>query len=255
VTVIDPDAVDPAAVTDAAAAASALGGRLASSTARLVQTAARLTDAEARQASLLPGWSRGHVLTHLARNADSIANLLIWARTRTQTPQYASLEAREQGVTEGADRRAAELLADIEATAAALTGQSALLSAADWAYQVHGIRGPAHPAWYALWRRLMEVEIHHVDLAAGYEPADWPEDFAVQCLPRVAAGFAHPGAPAAVLHSAGDDRRYPIGPPGPVPGREISGESRQLLAWLTGRGNGLGLVSRPAGPLPELPAW
>ena len=254
-TAIDPDAVDPAAATDPAAAAGALGGRLASSTARLVQTAARLTDTEARQASLLPGWSRGHVLTHLARNADSIANLLIWARTRTQTPQYASLEAREQGVAEGADRPAAELLADIEATASALTGQAALLSAADWAYQVHGLRGDAHPAWYSLWRRLTEVEIHHVDLAAGYEPADWPEDFAVQCLRRVAADFARPGVPAAVLHSAGDDLRYPIGPSGPVPERQITGDSRQLLAWLTGRGSGLGLVSRPAGPLPELPAW
>ena len=189
------------------------------------------------------------------QNADTIANLRNWARTRTQTPQYASLEAREQGVTEGADRPAAELLADIEATAAALAGQSALLSAADWAYQVHGIRGPAHPAWYSLWRRLTETEIHHVDLAAGYEPADWPEDFAVQCLARVAADFARAGVPAAVLHSAGDDRQYQIGPAGPAPERQITGDSRQLLAWLTGRGNGLGLVSRPAGPLPELPAW
>ena len=45
--------------------------------------------------SLLPGWSRGHVLTHLARNADGAVNLLTWARTGVETPQYVSQEQRE----------------------------------------------------------------------------------------------------------------------------------------------------------------
>jgi maleylpyruvate isomerase len=252
---VDPAAVDPAAVTDPAAAAAALGLRLAASTARLTDTAARLTDAQVRQDSLLPGWSRGHLLTHLARNADSIANLLIWARTRTETPQYASQDAREEGISDGAHRRAAELLDDLQASSAALTGQAALLSAADWGYQVHGLGGNAHPAWYSLWRRLTETEIHHADLGAGYSPGDWPEDFAVQCLARVAADFTDRGAPAVVLHSDGDDREYQIGPPGTAPGTQISGGSRALLAWLTGRGNGTGLRSQPAGPLPELPSW
>ena len=31
--------------------------------------------------SALPGWSRAHVLTHVARNADAMINLLTWART------------------------------------------------------------------------------------------------------------------------------------------------------------------------------
>ena len=251
---VDPAAVDPAAVTDPAAAAAALGPRLAASTARLTDTAARLTDAQARQDSLLPGWSRGHLLTHLARNADSLANLLIWARTRTETPQYASQEAREQGVSDGAHRPAAELLADLQASSAALTAQAALLSAADWGYQVRGLGGHAHPAWYSLWRRLTETEIHHADLGAGYGPGDWPKTSRCSAWPRVAAQFADPGAPAVVLHSDGDDREYQIGPPGTAPGAQISGGSRTLLAWLTGRSNGTGLRS-PAGPLPELPSW
>ena len=35
-----------------------------------------------RAPSALPGWTRAHVLTHLARNADAMVNLLTWARTR-----------------------------------------------------------------------------------------------------------------------------------------------------------------------------
>ncbi|MFF9641495.1 maleylpyruvate isomerase N-terminal domain-containing protein [Kitasatospora aureofaciens] len=44
--------------------------RIHAATGLLLRTAARLCDADARAPSLLPGWSRGHVLTHLARNAD-----------------------------------------------------------------------------------------------------------------------------------------------------------------------------------------
>ena len=252
---IDPAAVAPAVVTDPAAAAAALAPRLAESTARLLGTAAGITDVQARQPSLLPGWSRGHLLTHLARNADSIANLLIWARTRVETPQYASAAARENDVADGAGRSAADLLADLQTSVAALAAEIARVSGPDWGYPVAGLSGPAHPAWYSLWRRLTETEIHHVDLAADYAPGDWPEDFAVQCLARVAANFGRADAPAAVLRSTGDGREYPIGPPAAAPGPRISGGSRQLLAWLTGRSSGAGLTSQPAGPLPALPSW
>ena len=47
------------------------------------------------------------------------------------------------------------------------------------------MRGNTHPAWYTLWRRLTEVELHHVDLGVGYRPADWPEPFAAQGLTRL----------------------------------------------------------------------
>jgi hypothetical protein len=43
---------------------------LSTATDSLVDGIGRLTDADARGPSLLPGWTRGHVLTHLARNAD-----------------------------------------------------------------------------------------------------------------------------------------------------------------------------------------
>ncbi|MFI9324466.1 maleylpyruvate isomerase N-terminal domain-containing protein [Kitasatospora aureofaciens] len=55
-------------------------------TGLLLRTAARLCDAGVRAPSLLPGWSRGHVLTHLARNADGGRRLPSWARTGVRTP-------------------------------------------------------------------------------------------------------------------------------------------------------------------------
>jgi uncharacterized protein (TIGR03083 family) len=87
--------------------------RIQEATGRLAATAAALTDGQARESSLLPGWSRGHVLTHVARNADGLRNLLIWARTGVETLQYSSRGAREAAIEEGAGRAAAELAAGL----------------------------------------------------------------------------------------------------------------------------------------------
>ena len=102
-----------------ATSAGQLREQVGGATDRLLATAAQLTDEQVKAPSLLPGWSRGHVLTHLARNADGLRNLLIWARTGVPTPQYASPQARDAAIAAGADRTAAEQAADIRDSAAA----------------------------------------------------------------------------------------------------------------------------------------
>ena len=106
-----------------------LRARIDAATGRLAATAAGLTDAQAREPSRLPGWSRGHVLTHLARNADGLRNLLVWARTGVETPQYPSREAREAGIKAGAGRAAAVLAEDVEQSAAAFAAEAATVPA------------------------------------------------------------------------------------------------------------------------------
>ena len=90
-----------------------LRGWVDESTGRLLAGTAAITDARAREPSLLPGWTRGHLLTHLARNADGLCNLLTWARTGVMTPQYPSAAARDEDIEAGAGRSAAELHADV----------------------------------------------------------------------------------------------------------------------------------------------
>jgi maleylpyruvate isomerase len=243
-------------VPDPAARAEELAERVDVATARVLATAAGLSGDQAREPSWLPGWSRGHVLTHLARNADGLRNLLIWARTGVVTPQYPSLEARNEEIEAGAGRAARELAADFAGSATAFAAQTARLRDRDWAAEVRGgVRGPAHPAWYTLWRRLSELEIHHVDLDAGYRPADWPADFARECLHGAAASFSGPGSPAALLRAAEDGSEHRIGPPGEEPAITLAGQSYALLAWLLGRSDGSSLNATPAGPLPPVPPW
>ncbi|WP_165485453.1 maleylpyruvate isomerase N-terminal domain-containing protein [Protofrankia symbiont of Coriaria ruscifolia] len=59
---------------------------MADGTARLLAEVERLNNAGVRELSALPGWTRAHLITHLARNADGLVNLLTWARTGIVTP-------------------------------------------------------------------------------------------------------------------------------------------------------------------------
>src|ERR687890_258736 len=82
-------------------------------TGHLLRTIDDLTEDQARGPSLLPGWTRGHVLAHLARNADALINLTVWARTGVPTPMYPSREVRSATIEAQSGRPVAELRADI----------------------------------------------------------------------------------------------------------------------------------------------
>ena len=197
------------------------------------------------------------MLTHIARNADGMVNLLRWARTGTQTPMYASAESRAADIEAGAGRPAADLAADVRESAAALAAEAASVPDDAWTAQVRALHGPPFPALGVLERRLSEVEIHHVDMAAGYLPGDWPADFVSEALPRVAESFAgRDDVPPCVAWAEGAKDSFRLGPEqaGP-PAVIIHGQPADLLAWLLGRGDGARLTLVRGDALPELPPW
>lgn len=238
---------------------SGMQARIEASTARLLGRAAKLDDGQVREPSLLPGWSRGHVLTHIARNADGLANLLRWARTGTEIPMYASRQARIEDIEAGARRPLAALLKDVRVSAAAFAAELARMPAGAWAAPVRALAGGPFPAREVPLRRLSEVEIHHVDLGTGYLPGDWPAGFVARALPRAARSFqGRDGVPACLLRPEGTTQELRIGGDGPA--LTITGPATALLAWLTGRatgqqGGGEGLRVAGNAALPVLPAW
>jgi maleylpyruvate isomerase len=153
-------------------------------TERLLVTMRRLRDDDVRQPSSLPGWTRGHVLTHLARGAEAIARLLDGVRTGVPGSAYASQQARDDAIERGATRRAADLLADVTESAARFRDAAASVPADAWSRPARGLVGDAFPARQLLDRRLVELELHHADLDAGYTPDDWPEEFTGMDLPE-----------------------------------------------------------------------
>lgn len=222
---------------------------------RLLESVAKLSDEELREPSLLPDWSKGHVLTHLARNADGLRNLLVWAQTGVETPMYPSAEARAADIEAGASRSGDELKADVSDAAKSLTSKARELPDEAWLAEVRLIRGPAEPAWSMLGRRLFEVEVHHADLGAGYHPADWPDWFVSDELYRVCGRLtANPEAPAAVLSDAASGRQYFLRTEGESD-LTITGPGYALLAWLIGRESDGELSVDPDGPLPGIPSY
>ena len=82
--------------------------------ARLLADLDGLDDGAVRAACLLPHWSRGHLLTHLARNADSNTGIFLAAQRGEVVPQYpGGVEQRSGDIDAGAGRSAAELAIDV----------------------------------------------------------------------------------------------------------------------------------------------
>jgi maleylpyruvate isomerase len=226
----------------------ALVDEIHSATERFIASAARLDDADVASPSRLPGWTRGHVLTHVARNADGSVNLLTWARTGVPTPQYASIEQRALDIEAGAGRGAAEQMQDLRTSTARLVEAIDLMPPAAWTAELTWTNGRAGPAALVAWYRLREMQLHHVDLDAGYSPDDWDEAFVVRLALALARDYsARPDSPHLVLRcpEVGHDLVFGEG------GAEVSGGVRTAVAWLTGRGDGAGLT----GPLPAVPPF
>lgn len=145
-------------------------------TERLIATVDSLTDEQVREPSLLEGWTRGHVATHVARSGDAMSNMLIWLRTGRGVPGYPSPEVRETDIEAGAGRTGPELAADIAESASLLTGEIAANE--DWEAVIETPTGAQIPTVEIPPRRLVEVELHHTDLGLGYTPESWTDLFA-----------------------------------------------------------------------------
>lgn len=139
---------------------------------RLLSSLNGLTDNECREPSLLPDWSRGHVLTHLARNADSHVQLLLCAERGEIGAQYPSVAKRNQDIEDGAGRNAIELVADLRKSIYALEATWAGTTATAWDGQGRDLRGNLIEMSSLVFLRWREVEIHHADLGLGFNYDD-----------------------------------------------------------------------------------
>lgn len=177
---------------------------------RLMQTIGSIDDATARRASRLPAWTVAHVLTHLARNAESHVRMLRAASEGDSVEQYlGGYEQRADDIEIGSRRPAAEICADVVSTAEELEVTWARVSPSTWSG--HGLaQGVEWPCRVLPFHRWREVELHHVDLGLAYTPGDWPEEYVGRELPLALTA---------------------------LPDRVGATEAREMLAWLVGRGD------------------
>jgi maleylpyruvate isomerase len=219
-------------------------------TSRLLSSVQTFRQRDMREPSTLLDWSLGQLLTHLARNADALRNLLVWAQTRIETPMYESPKARNDDIYRGALRATDDIIDDVVATACALSENIGRLADADWQTSVRTAHGRTLPAAEVPWLRLREVALHHVDLGARVE--DIPLSLTTELLADVAKTVGPKSGWPRLEIKASDSNFHHVGPADSVV--FVSGTSAQLLGWLTGRAAGEGLVVS-GGVIPQLPNW
>ncbi|WP_406439565.1 maleylpyruvate isomerase family mycothiol-dependent enzyme [Streptomyces sp. NBC_01613] len=219
---------------------------------RLQQAVDALSADEVTAPSALPGWTRGHLLTHLARNADALVNLLTWARTGIPTPMYTSPDQRVTDIEAGAGRPMAEQQADVRESAARFWKAAEALSDDAWSATVVSGQGREIPASEVPWLRAREVWIHLVDLRVGVGMDTLPTDLA-WALVRDVAGWMSARLDPGIGAELRAEGHGTVALGTPSAGVTVMGPPSALAAWLTGRSG----TEEPhvTGELPSLPRW
>jgi len=209
-----------------------------------------LTADQLAEPSLLPGWSRAHVVAHVALNGESLAACLEGLRHERPVPMYASDEQRDADIEELAGAQAADLRDRALGATTLFQEAVELLPDELWSGSIDRLPGgPAWPVATVVATRRRELEIHHVDLGAAYTHRQWPHDFVAELLDVVAVDHGSAGPFTVRANDLG--RSWEVGGTG---GTTVSGSGADLGWWLTGRGSGEGLAT-DQGSLPRLGPW
>ena len=212
------------------------------------------SDGDVQASSLLPGWSRGHVLTHIARNADGITATLAGALRGEVVARYPDgPSGRNADIEAGAGRPVTGLLADVRDSADRLDGLFAAIAEAD-AWEALSSEGRAANEWPL--RRWREVEIHRVDLDGTYTADQWPAEFVEYLLPLLATDLGNrtgDGLTVEVAKAGSVSRELP-GRAWTIRdgGRAVTGPDWALLAWLLGRPT---VAARAIPDPPDISRW
>lgn len=225
---------------------------IARATAAVQATVASATDAELAEPSVLPDWSRAHVVAHLGLNAAGMIRLFEGLAKGQVLPFYDSVEKRNADIEAWAALPAADLRARFNDAADGWEPAVLGVPADGWQTAVERVPGqPFGSALRFITTRHREVEIHHCDLDLGYPPAAWPESFVISLLDSTSLDRA--AGPGMLLEPDDIDQHWLIGPSSDVP--TVRGHAAAIAWWLIGRGDGSDLRSDADGGLPTIGAW
>ncbi len=219
----------------------------------LLRAVGALPDDALADPSRLPGWSRAHVVAHVARNAEALTRLATWARTGVETPMYTDGEQRARDIEQSARAPVEQLRHELGSTAATLDAAFAALDERSWQAPVRTAAGRAVPAAEVPWMRVREVWLHAVDLDAGVGMTELPPDVVDSLLDDATGTLsAKEDCPAVRLLATDSELSWILGPDAdPV---VVRGAAAELLGWLIGR-EGAEHLRTDGGSLPTLPRW
>ena len=208
-----------------------------------------LTDAELDAPSLLPGWTRRHVVAHVGYNARALTRLVSWARTGVETPMYDSPEQRAAEIERGATLPGRALRSLFEHSEAHLDVEWRDLPGDRWDEQVRTAQGRLVPARETAWMRTREVWVHAVDLANGAASGDFPAELLDELLADVTRAWRRRAEVVDLTLAATGREPVVLGTGGPT----VSGTLPDIVRWLVGRG--ARRLTSSTDEVPAVPHW
>ncbi len=222
-------------------------------TQRLARTVDSLDDEQLGDPSALPAWSRGHVVAHLALNSEGLAGVLHGRIEGEPRTMYASDEARTADIDALASADRSELRERFLAGTTLLSDAIDRLPDEYWTETFERTPGGRVIRFSAIpGMRLREVEIHHVDLDAGFSPSGWSSEFAAHLIGAMVK--RGPSAESFRVHATDLTESWVVGEDPGESGAVVSGPAGDLGWWLTGRAPA-GSLTSSTGSLPAVKAW
>ncbi|WP_125776978.1 maleylpyruvate isomerase family mycothiol-dependent enzyme [Antribacter gilvus] len=242
----DPSTIHPEVtqhiLTDTAAALDAL-----------IEAVRALPEGAEREPSALPGWTRGHVLGHVAGNGRAQARQAEHA-ARGETVEYydGGPAGRDAEIEADSTLSVAQHVAALEAVRERHAVGWPVAGAPLWAAPVAYRNGVLHDCLFAWWR---ELRIHSVDALVGIGFDSWDDELCGHLLawlaPRLPEGVTVAPEPAPTGQAGQADVAEPTG-------TVVAGDLRDVVAWLAGREPERAPRAVRNGtevPLPELLPW
>lgn len=228
-------------------------------TAHFARQLGELSDDDLYGPSGLPGWTRRHLLAHVAYNAAALCRLMDWAASGVEIPMYPSPAARNAEIDEGATLAPAALRNLFDHTVARLDEKWRKATDPVFSAQVRSAQGRDIAASETIWMRAREVWVHAVDMDAGARFGDAPTEVLDGLLGDITAKWRADVVRDGVSDGAGRGLELRVsGRPAllvgePQPGTEpviVAGDLAAVTRWAAGRG-AVGLTVAPAGPPPR----
>ncbi len=206
--------------------------RKLAATQRLLGDTISISETDWRAPVALPGWTRAHVATHIARNADALRRVVEEVMAGRPIPTPASPIEKQRDLEAGSRRSPLDLQIDLDTSAGRLAVTFDALTPEQWAY-VNPETGQAVADLPMA--RLNEVVLHHIDLDCGFgfgdldpETARWLLEWNARRLSTARIGRT------AVELVSDTGHRIRTG----APERQavvVTGTEPALVGWLTGR--------------------
>lgn len=245
-------------------------------TAFFARKLGELSYADMDEPSLLPGWSRRHLIAHVGYNARAISRLVEWAASGVETPMYPDTAYRNREIEFGATLQPIALLNLFDHSAVHLSVEWRDLPDEKWVAEVRTAQGRTVPVSETVWMRTREVWLHAIDLDNGARFTDVPVEVLRRLLPEIAGAWAKrgeaftptvtdgsgagadagsAGAGSATAGSADGGRVGVIDDPAGV---EVRGSLADLVRWASGRvpaGEESGVTLADGSPAAAAPRW